>query len=96
MAPYHHQHFQKPENALKRAEELLTVGQRGAALHALHDVITSRRHRTWAKAHEKIMMKYVELCVEMKRARFARDGLVQYRQVCQQVNVGSLEEVRRQ
>ena len=93
MAPYHHQNFQKPENALKRAEELLMVGQKGAALHALHDVITSRRHRTWGKTQEKIMMKYVELCVEMKRARFARDGLIQYRQVCQQVNVGSLEEV---
>lgn len=41
--------FAKPENALKRAEELVAVGQQHAALQALHDVITSKRHRTWAK-----------------------------------------------
>jgi hypothetical protein len=35
------------------------------------------------------------LCVEMKRGRFAKEGLIQYRIVCQQVNVASLEEVRR-
>jgi hypothetical protein len=32
--------------------------------------------------------------VEMKRGRFAKEGLIQYRIVCQQVNVASLEEVR--
>ncbi|MBA0786758.1 hypothetical protein Gotri_027794, partial [Gossypium trilobum] len=46
--------FAKPENALKRAEEL---------------------------------------CVDMRKGRFAKDGLIQYRIVCQQVNVSSLEEV---
>ncbi|CAL9037647.1 eukaryotic translation initiation factor 3 subunit A-like [Musa acuminata AAA Group] len=39
------------------------------------------------------MFKYVELCVDMKRGRFAKDGLIQYRIICQQVNVSSLEEV---
>lgn len=39
------------------------------------------------------MFKYVELCVDMRRGRFAKDGLIQYRIVCQQVNVSSLEEV---
>ncbi len=39
------------------------------------------------------MFKYVELCVDMKKGRFAKDGLIQYRIVCQQVNVSSLEEV---
>lgn len=85
--------FQKPENALKRAEELIHVDQKYAALNALHEVITSKRHRTWQKTLEKIMFKYVELCVEMKRGRFAKEGLIQYRIVCQQVNVNSLEEV---
>ena len=32
--------------------------------------------------------------MEMKRGRFAKEGLIQYRIVCQQVNVASLEEVR--
>ncbi|MBA0687420.1 hypothetical protein Goari_014963 [Gossypium aridum] len=38
------------------------------------------------------MFKYVELCVDMRKGRFAKDGLIQYRIVCQQVNVSSLEE----
>ncbi|XP_008809196.2 eukaryotic translation initiation factor 3 subunit A-like [Phoenix dactylifera] len=85
--------FAKPENALKRAEELINVGQKQAALQALHDLITSKRYRAWQKTLEKIMFKYVELCVDMRRGRYAKDGLIQYRIVCQQVNVSSLEEV---
>ncbi|GAQ81367.1 eukaryotic translation initiation factor eIF-3 subunit A [Klebsormidium nitens] len=85
--------FAKPENALKRAEELVNVGQKQAALQALHDLITSKRHRAWQKPLERIMFKYVELCVDMRKGRFAKDGLIQYRIVCQQVNVNSLEEV---
>lgn len=83
----------KPENALKRSEELVAVGQKQAAVQALHDVITSKRHRTWQKTLEDIMFKYIDLCVDMKRGRYAKDGLIQYRNVCQQVNVSSLEEV---
>ncbi|KDP23427.1 hypothetical protein JCGZ_23260 [Jatropha curcas] len=85
--------YAKPENALKRAEELINVGQKQDALQALHDLITSKRYRAWQKPLEKIMFKYVELCVDMRRGRFAKDGLIQYRIVCQQVNVNSLEEV---
>jgi translation initiation factor 3 subunit A len=73
--------------------ELMNVGQKQAALQALHDLITSKRYRAWQKTLEKIMFKYVELCVDMKKGRFAKDGLIQYRNVCQQVNVSSLEEV---
>ncbi|EES00151.1 eukaryotic translation initiation factor 3 subunit A [Sorghum bicolor] len=85
--------FAKPENALKRAEELIHVGQKQAALQALHDLITSKRYRSWQKPLEKIMMKYVELCVDLRKGRYAKDGLIQYRIVCQQVNVSSLEDV---
>ena len=85
--------FAKPENALKRAEELEKVGQKQAALKALHDVLTSKRHRQWQKALENIMFKYVALCVELKTGRLLKDGLIQYRNSCQQDNVQSLEEV---
>ncbi|CAN7092103.1 unnamed protein product [Brassica rapa subsp. narinosa] len=73
--------------------ELINVGQKQDALQALHDLITSKRYRAWQKPLEKIMFKYLDLCVDLKRGRFAKDGLIQYRIVCQQVNVSSLEEV---
>lgn len=69
------------------------MGQKGAALQTLHDIITSKRHRTWQKVLEQIMFRYVDLCVELKKGRHAKDGLIHYRNVCQQVNVSSLEEV---
>lgn len=79
--------------ALCSTSELIHVGQKQAALQALHDLITSKRYRSWQKPLERIMMKYVELCVDLRKGRFAKDGLIQYRIVCQQVNVSSLEEV---
>ncbi|ESQ55016.1 hypothetical protein EUTSA_v10026980mg, partial [Eutrema salsugineum] len=85
--------FSNPENALKRADELISVGQEQDALQVLHDLITSRSFRSWQKPHEQIMFRYVELCVDLRRGRFARDGLIQYRNSCQQVNVTSFEEV---
>ncbi|EPS68682.1 hypothetical protein M569_06086, partial [Genlisea aurea] len=85
--------FARPENAFKRAEELINVGQKQEALEALHSFITSRRYRAWTRTHERIMFKYVELCVDMRRGRHAKDGLIQYRGICQQVNIASLEEV---
>ncbi|AES80980.2 eukaryotic translation initiation factor 3 subunit A isoform X2 [Medicago truncatula] len=81
------------ENALKRAEELINVEQKQGALQTLHDVITSKRYRSWQEIQEKIMFKYVELCVDLRKGQFAKDGLIHYRIICQQVNVGSLEEV---
>ncbi|KAG2245165.1 hypothetical protein Bca52824_093015 [Brassica carinata] len=88
--------FFNPENALKRAEELINVGQKQDALQVLHDLITSRGFRSWQKPHEKIMLRYVELCVDLKMGRFAKDGLIQYRNSCQQVNMTSFEEVTNQ
>eukprot|EP00887_Chlorella_sp_A99_P004683 scaffold4.g4683.t1 len=84
----------KPENALKRASELLGVGQPAAALQTLHDTITNKRmQRNWNKTLEEAMLKYVDLCVETKQGRKCKDGLINYRNTVQQVNVGSLEEV---
>ncbi|GBM00210.1 Eukaryotic translation initiation factor 3 subunit A [Araneus ventricosus] len=89
------QYFQRPENALKRANEFSDVGKQQAALDALYDVIKSRKHRTWQKIHEPIMNKYLELCVELKKSHVAKEGLFQYRNICQQVNIKSLEDVVR-
>ncbi|GFP84864.1 eukaryotic translation initiation factor 3 subunit a [Phtheirospermum japonicum] len=75
------------------SEELINVEQKQEALETLHSFITSRRYRAWTRTHERIMFKYVELCVDMRRGRHAKDGLIQYRGICQQVNITSLEEV---
>uniref|UniRef100_A0A251TWF4 eIF3a PCI domain-containing protein n=1 Tax=Helianthus annuus TaxID=4232 RepID=A0A251TWF4_HELAN len=88
----HLKHFCRNPNLCQRlliisgnqAEELINVGQKQDALQALHDLITSKRYRAWQKTHEKIMFKYIELCVDMRRGRFAKDDLIQYRIICQQ------------
>jgi len=93
MRSYGGTSFSKPEYALKRAEELVGVGQKTQGLATLHEVLKSRRHRTWQPALEKVTKRYIELCVELRKSREAKDGLIQYRMSCQAVNIGSLEDV---
>ncbi|ESO99059.1 hypothetical protein LOTGIDRAFT_142293 [Lottia gigantea] len=88
-------YFQRPENALKRANEFMDVGKRQRALETLSDVIKSKRHRTWQKVHEPIMQKYLQLCVELRKSHIAKEGLYQYKNICQQVNIASLVDVVR-
>ena len=85
--------FNKPENALRRAEELSGIGQPQAALTLLHDVLSSRRHKTWSTTYEKIIIFYLDLCILLGRAREAKDGLHQYRNLSQSQAPGSLEGV---
>ncbi|XP_033119426.1 eukaryotic translation initiation factor 3 subunit A-like [Anneissia japonica] len=89
-------YFQKPENALKRAKEFIDVGKKQPALDALYDVIKSKKHRTWQKIHEPIMTMYLTLCVELRKSHTAKEGLYQYKIICQQMNVKSLEDVVKQ
>lgn len=74
--------------------EFIEVGKREPALDVLYDVIKSKKHRTWQnKIHEPILFKYLELCVDLRRSHVAKEGLYQYKLICQQVNIASLEEV---
>jgi len=68
------------------------VGQKSAALQLLHDIIT-KKHRVWQKPLEKLMQRYIGLCVEMRKSKHAKDGLHQYKGICQlqAVNMASLE-----
>ena len=76
--------------------EFIEVGKKEPALDALYDVIKSKKHRTWQnKIHEPILFKYLELCVDLKRSHVAKEGLYQYKLICQQVNIASLEDVIR-
>jgi len=87
--------FHKPELALRRALELEGIHQNDAALTLLHDVLSSRRHRTWSPTYEQIMVAYLNLCLKLHRAREAKDGLHQYRNLAQSQAPGSLEKVIR-
>ena len=56
MRSYGGTSFSKPENALKRAEELVKASGNGktAALATLHEVLKSRRHRTWQPPRQSV------------------------------------------
>jgi translation initiation factor 3 subunit A len=85
----------KPENALRRAQELNDIQQPHAALNLLHEILSSRRHKTWSPTYEKIIIFYLDLCLDLGRAREAKDGLHQYRNLSQSQAPGSLEGVIR-
>uniref|UniRef100_A0A2K6S4T5 Eukaryotic translation initiation factor 3 subunit A n=1 Tax=Saimiri boliviensis boliviensis TaxID=39432 RepID=A0A2K6S4T5_SAIBB len=84
----------RQENHLKLGE-FLEVGKKQPALDVLYDVMKSKKHRTWQKIHEPIMLKYLELCVDLRKSHLAKEGLYQYKNICQQVNIKSLEDVVR-
>ena len=75
--------------------EFVDVGTNEAALDVLYEVIKSKKHRNWQKIHEPILKLYLKLCVELKRSVSAKEGLYQYKLICQQVNIVSLEDVVR-
>jgi translation initiation factor 3 subunit A len=87
--------FHKPELALRRALELQGIRQEQAALTLLHDVLSSRRNRTWSPTYEQIMIAYLDLCLDLHKSREAKDGLHQYRNLSQSQAPGSLEKVIR-
>lgn len=87
--------FHKPELALRRALELESIRQSEAALALLHEVLSSRRHRTWSPTYEQIMLTYLNLCLKLHKSREAKDGLHQYRNLSQSQAPGSLEKVIR-
>jgi translation initiation factor 3 subunit A len=76
----------------QRAQELIAVGQAPAALTVLHEHVTSKRTRSSPIASlEPVMMLFVELCVDLRKAKAAKDGLYQYKNIAQNTNVGTIE-----
>ena len=69
------------------------MGKEEQALRLMFEMLSNRRNRTWSQTHEKVMLRYVELCVEKKNNRFAKEGLHQYRNISLQQAPGSLETV---
>ncbi|KJA16787.1 hypothetical protein HYPSUDRAFT_147298 [Hypholoma sublateritium FD-334 SS-4] len=89
MAP-----FSKPETVLKQAEGLVSVGQTHAALQSLTEMFSSKRFRsTPLTSLEPIMHRFIELCVDMRKGRTAKEGLMQYKNIAQNTSVQSIESV---
>lgn len=82
----------KPENVLKRAQELIGVGQQQAALSILHEHVTSKRTRNSPiAALEPVMLLFIELCVDLRKGKMAKDGLYNYKNTSQNTNVATIE-----
>jgi len=81
-------------NRSKRAQELIGVDQNQAALQLLHEHVTSKRTRNSPIASlEPVMVLFVELCVDLRKGKLAKDGLYQYKNTAQNTNVGTIETV---
>ncbi|PCH34580.1 hypothetical protein WOLCODRAFT_139453 [Wolfiporia cocos MD-104 SS10] len=89
MAP-----FSKPEAVLKQAEGLVSVGQTHAALQSLTEMFSTKKFRSTPLASlEPIVLRFIELCVDMRRGRTAKEGLMQYKNIAQNSSVASIEVV---
>eukprot|EP00916_Digyalum_oweni_P023325 GHVL01038737.1.p1 GENE.GHVL01038737.1~~GHVL01038737.1.p1 ORF type:complete len:221 (-),score=44.86 GHVL01038737.1:300-962(-) len=84
----------RPESALKRCDEFLNVDNKEEALKTLHAALSKRAVRNqWAPVYETVAEKYLQLCLDLQKLKYAKDGIIQYRNICQQANVNSLEKV---
>ncbi|GBG31832.1 Eukaryotic translation initiation factor 3 subunit A [Hondaea fermentalgiana] len=83
----------KPENVLKRADEFIAVGKKKQALEVLYEFLSLRRNRQWQPAHIQVMERFMDLCVDSRNNFMAKEGLHQYRNLCQVQAPQSLETV---
>ena len=85
-------HHRETNSREQRAQELIAVGQSQAALNVLHEHVTSKRSRNSPIASlEPVLLLFVDLCVELRKGKSAKDGLYQYKNIAQNTNVGTIE-----
>ncbi|MBW0490053.1 hypothetical protein O181_029768 [Austropuccinia psidii MF-1] len=89
MAPY-----TKPETAFRRSEELMSVSQPMSALASISEIFSSKRFRqTPLSSLEPIMLRFIDLCVLLRKTRNIKEGLHMYKNVAQNTSVSSVESV---
>jgi hypothetical protein len=60
------------------------------ALEQLHSIIGFKKKGVWTKSYEPLMKRHIDLCVDLKDHHTAKDGLHQYRNLCQTVSLISI------
>jgi len=56
------------------------------ALDQIHNAISGKKKGlNWNRFYEDLMKRHIELCVDLKDYRIVKDGLHQYRNLCQNV-----------
>ena len=61
---------------LKRAEELEAIEKKEDALIMLNESLRQFR-RTWTQATEDLVVKHLDLCVDLRNTRLAKDCIIQ-------------------
>ncbi|ODN92670.1 eukaryotic translation initiation factor 3 subunit A [Cryptococcus wingfieldii CBS 7118] len=89
--------YVKPENALKRSEELLALGtpqSQQQAFENLIEVFQSKRFKqTPINVLEPIVTKFIDLCVLLNRKAHAKSGLLVFKSAAQTTNIAAIERV---
>ncbi|WAQ84388.1 hypothetical protein PtA15_4A841 [Puccinia triticina] len=86
--------YTKPETVLRRSEELLSVNQPMSALASISEIFSSKRFRqTPLSSLEPIMLRFIDLCVLLRKTRNVKEGLHMYKNVAQNTSVSSVEMV---
>lgn len=81
----------KVENVLKRVDEYIAEGKKKDAFFVLNSTVSLRKGGTklWTENYELTMQKFVELCVDLRKGQDSKQGLAQYRNICQTSNMDS-------
>jgi len=58
----------------------------------LNDVILSKKSRTVPlPSLEPIVVKFVDLCVQLRKGKLAKDALIHYKNIAQNTSVSTIE-----